>query len=346
MLRVATVLSARDWETRLVAAARASASVRLVLRAFRPSEVADRAAALDVVVVGAETPWATPARINSWRRLGLRVVGVHPVGDRPAAERFRSCGADLIVPDDLAPEALLRELRLLEPAAPRTEGTAPMVAVTGARGAPGRTEVALAVAWMRSARGPTTLIDADLTAPSVAIRLGIPPRPDLTDVVDRVHVEGSIPVEVVHRVGRMRVIPGSHRPGDPPLRPEPVFDVVDAARTTGRVVVDTGPWPTGCDLVKGADEAVVVAEGSATGIVRAASVIGDWMGPPPRLVVNRVDATRRRDVLAAVRRWTGLEPEAVIPSLRHVLSASRSGRPPPRRLLAALASLRVDRETQ
>lgn len=111
-LRVATVLSAREWEARLVAGARSSASVRLVLRAFRPAEVAERAASLDIVVVGSETPWATPARIGSWLRLGLRVVGVHPVGDRPAAERFRSCGVDLALADDLEAEAMLREIRI------------------------------------------------------------------------------------------------------------------------------------------------------------------------------------------------------------------------------------------
>lgn len=342
-LRVATVLSAREWEGRLVASARESASVRLVLRAYRPTEISERRQAIDVVVVGSETPWATPARLGSWRRLGLRVVGVHPAGDRPAAERFRGCGVDLILADDLGADAMLRELRLLEPAAGRQAATAPLTVVTGARGAPGRTEIALAVAWMRSSATVVTLIDADLGAPGVAVRLGMPPRPDLADAVDHVHDSGSVPASVIHVVGRLHVIPGAHRPGDAPLRPEPVFDVVDAVRASAPVVVDTGPWPAGSDIVKTADEAMVVVEGSPVGIVRAAAVIAEWTGPPPRLIVNRVDPHQRDEVVRSVRRWTGLEPAVVVPSLRAAREASRSGLPPARRLLACLAELRMMR---
>jgi MinD-like ATPase involved in chromosome partitioning or flagellar assembly len=338
-LRVATVLSARDWEARLVAGARASASVRLVLRAFRPEEVAEGAVALDVVVVGSETPWATPARIGSWLRLGLRVVGVHPVGDRPAVERFRGCGVDLTLSDDLDAEAMLREIRMLEPAAARSHAEWPLIAVTGGRGAPGRTEVAVAAAWAIAGAEPTTLVDADLEAPGVAIRLAIAPRPDLTDAADHVHESGTLPDRLIHRVGRLGVIPGSHRLGEATLRPEPVFDVVDAARASSRVVVDTGPWPHANDIVKGADEAVVVVDGSPTGIVRAAALVADWTGPPPRLVVNRVPPRRRIDTVRAVRRWTGLEPVAVVPWLRAVPPAARSGASPPRVLQVALRPL-------
>lgn len=343
ILRVATVLSARDWEARLCAAARTSASVRLVMRAFKPAEVADRATTVDVVVVGSETPWATPARLSSWRRLGLRVVGIHPVGDRPAAERLQASGLDLVLADDLEPEAMLREIRLLEPAASRAEASSALVTVTGPRGAPGRTEVAIAVAWLRRDVEPTTLVDADLEGPALAVRLGIDPRPDLTDAVDSVHQDGRVPPSLLHKVGRLGVIPGSHRPGDPPLRPDPVHDVVDAARVDSGVIVDTGPWHAASDLIKASDEAIVVIEGSPLGIIRAAALIAAWTGPPPRLVVNRVERRHRRDVLTAVRRWTGLEPVAVIVPSSAVATASRTGAPPPRVLLRALAPLHTAR---
>jgi hypothetical protein len=159
-LRVATVLSAREWESRLVAAARATAAIRLVLRAYLPDEVLERGADLDVVVVGSETPWASAVRLRSWSRAGLLVVGVHPAGDRPASVRLAE--ADLVLPDDLPAETMLREIRLLEPAALRPDPGYPTVAVTGARGAPGRTEVALGIAWLLSGEGPATLVDADL----------------------------------------------------------------------------------------------------------------------------------------------------------------------------------------
>ena len=337
-LRVATVLSAREWESRLVAASRDSAAVRLVLRAFLPDEVLDRSGDLDVVVVGSETPWASAARLAAWMRGGLRVVGIHPVGDRPAADRLGSAGVDLVLPDDLSADAMLREIRLLEPAASRPAPAHPLLAVTGAAGAPGRTEVALGLAWLAAGKGGVVLVDADLAAPGTAVRLGIPPRPDLADAVDEVHETGTIPDRVIHPAGRLRVITGSHRSGEPPLRPEPVFDVIEAARTAARVVADTGAWPQGGEIIKGATTAVVVAEASPTGIVRAAALLGEWAGPPPRLVLNRATG-RRTDAVAAARRWTGLEPATTIPFRRDVMMAARRGGRPDRVLLRHLTAL-------
>ena len=341
-LRVATVLSAREWEARLVSAARSSASVRLVLRAFLPSEVSDRAEELDVVVVGSETPWATPARLASWHRIGIRVVGIHPAGDRPAATRLASSQADLVLPDDLPVEVILREIRFLEPAADRDVATARLFAVTGGHGAPGRTEIALGIAWLLAGREPTVLVDADLAAPAIAVRLGMAPRPDLADAVDGVHADGVVPRTCLHVMGRLGVIPGAHRPGDPQLRAEPVFDVIDAARSRGCVVVDTGAWPDGVEIVKAATDAIVVIDGSPVGIVRAAGVVAEWTGPPPLVVVNRVPRAQREDVRTAVRRWTGLEPVVLIPPISRVPATARTGDAPARRLLSLLVPLVVE----
>ena len=334
-LRVATVLSARDWESRLVAAARASASVRLLLRAFLPDEVLDRSGDLDVVVVGSETPWASAARIRAWSRAGLRVTGIHPPGDRPAAERLREAGADLVLPDDLPAETLLREIRLLEPAAARPDATSSCVAVTGARGAPGRTEISLALAWIAAGSSRATLVDADLEAPAIAIRMGIDPKLDLADAVDAVHEEGTVPDRVLHRVGRLGVITGAHRIDEPRLRPEPVFDVIDALRIDGPVVVDTGPWPAGLEIIKSATTTVVVVEASPIGIVRAATILQEWTGPPPRLVVNRVGRSNL-DSVEAARKWTGLDPIGVVRFLPAAMQAARSGSRPSRRMVRQL----------
>jgi hypothetical protein len=334
-LRVATVLSAREWESRLVATARASAAVRLVLRAFLPDEVLDRSHEVDVVVVGSETPWASAARLGAWMRAGIRVVGVHPVGDRPAADRLAAAGVDLVLPDDLPAEAILREIRLIEPAAERSQPTHALVVVTGAAGAPGRTEISLALAWIASGRARCTLVDADLAAPSLAVRLGIPPRPDLADAVDHVHESGALPQSLLHPVGRLRILTGSHRPGEPPLRPEPVFDVIDAARTAAPVVVDAGAWPQGGEIVKSATTAIVVAEASPTGLVRAAAMLAEWAGPPPRLVLNRV-GSHAAEALIAARRWTGLEPVALVAFRRNVMRTSRRGGRPDGHMLKSL----------
>lgn len=237
---------------------------------------------------------------------------------------------------------MLREIRLVEPAAARDDGTHPLIAVTGARGAPGRTEVALTIAWNLSGRSETVLIDADLDAPAMAIRLGIAPRPDLADAVDAVHAGGGLPPAMLHRIGRLAVLPGSHRPGEPPLRPEPIFDVVDAARSARTTVADTGPWPGNQEVVKAATTAVMVADSSPVGIVRAAVMASSWTGPPPILIFNRVRRSQQTIATAAVRRWTGLDPTAVIPALPAVVRASRSAAEPVRRMRSLLAGVGDD----
>ena len=136
-LRAATILSAREWESALVARARETAEVRLVLRAFRPGEIERAADRIDVVVAGAEVPWFTPARIGAWRRRGLRVIGVYPAGDRPARDRLDRARADETVPDDLPIPVLMRAVCFQVPEVvprPIVNRAAPIVAIAGPRG--------------------------------------------------------------------------------------------------------------------------------------------------------------------------------------------------------------------
>ena len=84
-VRVATVLSAREWEPTLVAHARDTASIRVVLRAFQPKDIESHAGEIEVVVASGDVSWVTPHQISTWGRLGFAVVGIHPAGDGPAA---------------------------------------------------------------------------------------------------------------------------------------------------------------------------------------------------------------------------------------------------------------------
>lgn len=338
MLRVATVLSAREWEARLVAAARDSAAVKLVLRAYQPDEVTRRADTIDVVVAGAETPWVTPTRVAAWRRLGIRVVGVHPRADRPAAERLSSGGADLILDEDLEAEQLIREIRLLDPRSQdlsASRGT--VIAVTGVRGGPGRTEIATALAWASAGRGDTALVDADLHGPSIAVRLGLPPRPDLADCVDAVLDRGGDVVGRAQVIGRLRVVPGALRSAG--VRPESAADVVEALALTGTVVVDAGPWMDASTIVRSADSVVFVVEASPVGIVRASRIVDAWDGSPPTLVLNKVRRHRKDDMVTALRKWSGLDPKAVVPLRMAIRTASVGGSAPHRSLVRAVHHL-------
>lgn len=340
MLRVATVLSAREWESRLVAAARDTAMIRLVLRAFVPDEVSAHAGGIDVVVAGAETPWVTPTRVASWRRLGLRVVGVHPRSDRPAAERLLAGGADLLIEDDLDAEAMVREIRILDLSpADSVERAGRLLVVTGVHGAPGVTEVAVALAWNAAGRGDAVLLDADLVAPSIAVRLGLPPRPDLADLVDRSLGSSTPDLTSASRIGGLTVVPGSLRREDVGLRADVVVDLAGALAVSAEVVADAGRWPASAPMVREADATVLVAGSTPTAIVRLARLVEEWVGPQPHLVVNGVDPVRRLDVVSAVRRWSGLEPVAVLPRSRRVVAAAATASDPPASLRRRLVDV-------
>jgi MinD-like ATPase involved in chromosome partitioning or flagellar assembly len=340
--RVATVLSARDWESGLVVQAKETAEVRLVLRAYRPEEVEEEAHRLDVVVAGAETTWVTPARIAAWRRRGLRVVGIFPCGDGPARQRLVAGGADQVLSDDTPSGEVVRAIRLLQPAAPVAAApeTARVTVVTGPPGSTGRTEVALALALGWASRRRTLLLDLDTEAPGLAVRLGRPPRPDLVDAAEAVHEAGTLPPRVVVPYGPLGLLVGSTRRGDGALAAHAAADVVAAAGSLAEaLVLDAGARRGDDPLVKGADAAILVAEASPLGLVRAARLAADWAGPKPRLVLNRVHGAQAAEVVAAARRWTGLDPAALIPERAAITAAARAARTPARPLRRALRRL-------
>ena len=343
-IRVATVLSAREWEPGLVGYAKETAAIRVVLRAYRPADIELHANDIDVVVAGGEVSWVTSRQVSAWRRLGFGVIGVYPTGDGPAAALLEDGGADEVVPDTIDVAALVQAVRFVAPsheqASPTERGR--VIAVTGPRGAPGCTEVALAVASMSSGRGSTVLVDADIAAPALAVRLGLPPRPDITDAADGVRGDGEVASEYLHSVGRLSVITGSHRPGEDPLRDTMIAGVVDAAANQfDNVVLDTGAVSSRSALIEASDSVLLVVDASAVGIVRAAQITSRWMGPQPTLILNRVDPRDRAQVVDAVRRWTGLEPSAVVPERRQVRRTTAAARMPDRRFTNALSAVGV-----
>jgi hypothetical protein len=328
---VATVLSARPWEARLVAAARASGAIRLVGRLYEPSDL-DRLPPVDVVVVGAETSWATPALLSGWQRNGLRVLGVAPSGDRPARDRFRAAGAGIVAEQAPIEEMICAIRRLTAHPAPVT-GRGRVVAVVGSRGAPGRTEVALALAWGLGRSLSTLLVDLDLSAPSLGIRLGIPPNGGLAVAAEWVRRYGSIDTDSVPRVGPLDIVTA-----EAGARPDPASELMLAARNDYPVtVVDLGPDECDGPLLSDSDAAVLVCEPTALGLIRTSRLIERWDGPLPWLVLNRV--VERDEAVAAARKWIGLEP-AVVLGEDAAIRTLRTGAAPQRWMVGALTSLR------
>lgn len=343
-LRVATVLSARDWEPGLVSYARETAELRIVLRAFQPHEIEEHAEDIDVVVAGGEVSWVTPVQIASWQRAGISVLGIHPSEDGPAAAMLRAAGVDELLPDTADVRTIVTAIRFISPSSASLDrnGTGTVISVIGPRGAPGTTEVALGIAWESGSRSSTLLVDLDATAPSIAIRLGLPPRPDITDAADQVRMTGAVADATLHRIGPISVITGSHRIGEAPLRPAMVDDVIDAASVAfDRVVVDLGTAEPDDPVLKRSDVAMLVVDASAVGVVRAAHLVAAWSGPPPTVVLNRVAPGKQGDVIAATREWTGIEPAVMIADRPAIRAASLAAKPPDGRLRRSLAALRT-----
>jgi hypothetical protein len=91
----------------LVRTAIESGLVRLLARCYNPADVP----AVDAVVAGSEVPWLDGAVIEDWRRSGLAVIGVFPLGDRPAIEMFCRAGVDQLFADVANPIVMLRAIR-------------------------------------------------------------------------------------------------------------------------------------------------------------------------------------------------------------------------------------------
>jgi Flp pilus assembly CpaE family ATPase len=119
-------------------------------------------------------------------------------------------------------------------------------------------------------------------------------------------------------------------------------DLLDAALAAFPVVVaDVGPDDAGFDVVKRSDEAVLVSDTTAVGLVRTASLVAEWAGPPPALVLNRASSRRPVGAIAAARQWTGLEPAVVVPERPAIREAGLRGAGPAKPLLKALSPLAV-----
>ncbi len=337
--RVATVLSAREWEPSFADLARSTSLVRLIARAYEPADLDRRAGQLDVVVAGAETAWVTPTAIRQWRRQGLGVLGLHPPHDRPARRLLTIGGADEVLPDTTPPERMLHLVRMM-----RRPDTAPaqlgsVIAVTGSRGAPGISEVALGLAWGLAEQHRTLLIDLDRHGPSLSIRLGVTPTPDVSHAADEVLFSGALPPGV-RRIGPLALLAGPPTNQAGPLTSALVSEVVHAAEGSfQKIVVDLGVGEPDDPILYRAASRLLTCAATPKGLIRAAATVEAWAAPPPELVLNQIPSDGRDDAIRAARRWLGLEPKVLIPHLAAIHDSSRVAAPPHPELVRLLEPL-------
>jgi len=337
--RVATVLSARNWEPTFADLARATSLVRLVARAYEPAELDRRAGELDVIVAGAETAWVTPSAIKSWRSRGLGVLGLHPPNDRPARRLLTIGEADEVLPDTTPPERILHIVRTLRRPVTASVESASMIAVTGGHGAPGISEVALGLAWGLAQRHATLLIDLDRQGPSLSVRLGVTPAPDVAHAADEVMSSGALPPEV-RRIGPLSLLSGPPVNHTGPLSSALVNEVVHAAESSfHRIVVDLGVIEPDDPLLYRAGSRILTCEATPKGLVRAAATVEAWAAPLPALVLNRIPPNGHEDAVRAARHWLGLEPEVLVPQLSEVNDAALVAGPPSPQLVRLLRPL-------
>ncbi|MFM7059949.1 MAG: CpaE family protein [Actinomycetes bacterium] len=324
------------WETEFVrAAAHPALGVHVGARCAEPGQalgVAMRDAPFAVVADGVPGWWdlETVHRLAACGTALVVVGGPAPPGG-VAAEHD-------------TPEAIAGALLRLEPGASVEAPVSPaidapagqLVAVWGGSGSPGRTTVAIHLAAAAARiRSDVLLVDGDVWAPSVAQRLGLHDGRGLVHAArgaDDVALEGA-----TARLGSMEVLPGL---GRAELWPE-VGEAASGAlldrirRRFGLAVVDLA-HPIEEDealsfdhvpfrrnlltrmVLERADRIILVVAGDPIGLRRGIgardALVCELPGAsaPLEVVVNRVPATRVREVGAAIGTHLGLPVAATI----------------------------------
>ena len=239
---------------------------------------------------------------------------------------------------------------------PRSETSrrAPVVAVWGPAGAPGRSTVALALASAAAARSvDTVLVDADTHGGSLGQLLGV--LDDVSGLVAACRgVNNGRPHEVATHLldvdPSLRLLTGLPRADMwPQVRTSAMQGVLDQLRGAAELVVvdigaeleqPSGPGPsrhqTALQVVDTADAVVVVGRPDPVGLSRLVRGLHDLAtivpGVEPVVVVNQMRSTlgwKEREVRATVARLTGIEPVVHLPSDQSSLDlAAMSGRAP------------------
>jgi hypothetical protein len=184
--RLVTAGAGAAWEAALVQACQQGAAPAEVLHRccdFGDLLAVAAAGQAEAAVVAAGTRWLDHDALARLAAAGLAVVGVAPAGDEDSERRLRQLGLHHVGSDADPPAALVdlaRAALTTDPApAPAPPADAPpppdhashhaLVAVWGPKGAPGRTTVAVNLAFEAAPLvGEVLLVDADTYGGAVA----------------------------------------------------------------------------------------------------------------------------------------------------------------------------------
>lgn len=352
MIVTLLVSTGAAWETTALASLNAHPGVVVLKRCVDLADLLATASTgqADVAVLGADLAGLDRGVIDQLAGHGVRPVGVttDPEHTRVRATRIglvtvvdadRVDGlGDLVsdLPVDPTGPVPSADLPLgpsptRPPSAP--PGPLPMggrvLVVWGPAGAPGRTTLATGLAGELARRGlGTLLVDADPHGGAVAQQLGILDEVSGLLAAARMVLSGTVEERFATAQRRLsdqlRVLTGLPRADRwIEVRSGVLTQLVDLARGSGQVVVDTGFSIEGDEAVEpgrpgrndltrealeAADEILLVGGADPVGlarVLRALSELHDLSPDPPvRLVVNRMRPTlgwREADVVAMVR---------------------------------------------
>lgn len=340
---LALAVSTRTWVDVLHRFLTDHGGARVRLTAMGPDDL--RGEDFDVLLIDDSCSFLTPRLVHELRRAGRAVVGVYDPDLFPDGKhRLLECGVTDVVEAVADPEEIVAvvgrvaavgsgERRLPTPPPPApTEATGTLIAVSGASGGVGTSEVAIAVAAGIAGPGRrVVLVDGDEAAPSLAPRLGLPLHPNIRSAADAVAHRSADADRWLHPLGSLRVLPGT--PVEP-VRPRELADVVETlVGDATHVVVDVGsglgrPWSLGRLLVERADRVVAVGAPSPVGVVRLVEWLGRLPAGPVDVLVDRAprDPFRRGEIVEEVTRSFLPASFAFLPEDPLVAAAGWEGR--------------------
>jgi Flp pilus assembly CpaE family ATPase len=373
-VRLVTAGVGAEWEAALVRACQAGQVTAQVLhRCYDLGDLLAVAAAgqAEVAVVAAGTRWLDRDALARLAAAGLAVVGVVAAGDEDSERQLRQVGLLHVASDADPPDAIVDRARAAlaaeadpggpdlgeepsergeVPVEPDADGRRILAAVWGPKGGPGRTTVAVNLAFEASAAGrEALLVDADTYGGAVAQALGF--LDDAPGLAWAARMAGRGELDVLRlRQSARRAAPGGPRvlPGLPraelwtEVRPGTWEALLELFRVAFPVtVVDTGFCLEEDEellydqvrlrrnavtrlAVQAADLVVAVERADPVGphaFIRGYQELRE-LGVPAsrvRVVVNQLRPGMfggdrpAEQVRAALSRYVGIEPSAVVP---------------------------------
>ena len=327
---IAIAATGRDWALGLHRFVADHGGARVRVRVMHPEQALEES--YDVLVIDDVASFLTAHLVQQVQQRDRKVLGVFE--EAAGEQRLTRLGVDGVIAADADPESfvgvivtlaaqstvdeefaeLIADLHQEEVDSIEPPPAARVVAVAGAGGGVGATEVAVGLATDLSRRGVATcVIDADDLAPTVAQRLDLPLHPNLRTAMDHLqHGGGRVQDALQTHSNSLSVLAGLPNVRDwGDIRAGVAVDVVGEVATRAAIVlVNISPmveqlvrnlrsedrFGVSRLLLGAADEVVLTAAPSPMGIGRVIEWLADTHSlierVPIHVVVNRFEDGR------------------------------------------------------